>query len=74
MRVLTQPEWRQNVQQTPGRKRPAAKILRIDRAGNVASAKTSFIFPNGSFTDFLSLVKIEGRWTIVNKIYHWEDR
>ena len=23
---------------------------------------------------FLSLVKIEGRWTIVNKIYHWEDR
>jgi len=74
LRVLTQPEWYQSVRQTPGRERPTAKILHIDRAGNVASAKTQLVFSNGSFTDFLSLVKIEGRWTIVNKIYHWEDR
>ena len=74
LRVLTQPEWHQSIRQTPGRERPTAKILHIDRAGNVASAKTQLLFSNGSFTDFLSLVKIEGQWTIVSKIYHWEDR
>jgi len=25
------------------------------------------------FTDYLSMLKIEGRWTIVNKVYYLHD-
>jgi hypothetical protein len=74
LQVLTQPDWYERIRKTPGREKPAAKILQIDQAGNVASAKTQLVFSNGSFTDYLSLVKIGGRWTIVNKVYHWQTR
>ncbi len=72
LRVLTQPEWHERVRQTPERERPTAKILHIDRAGNAAVAKTQLIFSNGRFTDFLSLLKLDGRWMIINKTYQWE--
>ncbi len=72
--VLTQPDWHASVERTPDRERPTPRILQIDRAGNAAMAKTQLSFPHGSYTDFLSLLKIEGRWTVVNKIYHWEDQ
>ncbi len=72
LRVLTQPEWHERVRQTPERERPTAKILHIDRAGNAAAAKTQLTFSNGRFTDFLSLLKLDGRWMIINKTYQWE--
>jgi hypothetical protein len=71
--VLTQPDWHARVKQTPDRERPTPRILQIDRVGNAAMAKTQLTFPHGSFTDFLSLLKIKGQWTIVNKTYHWQD-
>lgn len=74
LRVLTQPEWHERVRQTPDRERPESTILHVDRTGNAAIAKTRMVFSNGQFTDFLSLLKIEGRWIVVHKIYHWEDR
>ena len=70
--VLTQSEWHERVRQTPERERPTAKILHIDRAGNAAVAKTQLIFSQGRFTDFLSLLKLDSRWMIINKIYQWE--
>ncbi|WP_353187070.1 nuclear transport factor 2 family protein [Pseudomonas sp.] len=43
----------------------------IDIVGNAASARIdSNNFSGYCFTDFLSLLKIEGKWTIVCKIYH----
>lgn len=72
MQVLTQTEWHKRVEETPERERPTAKILQVDRAGIAAAAKTQLIFPHGRYTDFLSLLKIDGRWMVVNKIYHWE--
>ena len=71
--VLTQPDWHARVADTPDRERPTPAILEIDRAGHAAVAKTQLTFQHGSFTDFLSLLKLNGRWTIVNKTYHWED-
>jgi hypothetical protein len=71
--VLTQPDWHARVRQTPDRERPTPQVLQIDRAGNAAMAKTRLTFPHGAFTDFLSLLKIQGKWTVVNKTYHWED-
>lgn len=74
LHVLTQSEWHERVRRTPDREKPEASILHIDRAGNAAMAKTQMILSNGQYTDYLSLLKIDGRWIIVNKIYHWEER
>ena len=35
-------------------------------------AKVELVFPDRRFVDFLSLLKIDGRWWIVNKIFHVE--
>lgn len=70
--VLRQPEWHESVRRTPDRERPDARILEIDRTGNAAMAKTQLVFSHGQFTDYLSLLKLEGGWVIVNKIYQWE--
>lgn len=71
--VLTQSEWHERVRRTPDREKPAMRILHIDRSGNAAVAKTQMTLSNGEYTDFLSLLKINGHWIIVNKIYHWQE-
>ena len=48
-------------------------IAAIDVAGDAAMAKVVLSYPEVHFVDYLSLLKIEGRWTIVNKIFHRED-
>ena len=70
--VLTQRDWHERVRRTPDRERPTASILQIDRTGIAAVARTQLVFSNGRFTDYLSLLKIEGRWKIVHKVYHWQ--
>jgi hypothetical protein len=36
-------------------------------------AKIELSYPTVHFVDYLSLLKVDGRWTIVNKIFHRED-
>lgn len=45
-------------------------VLYIDVTGTAASAKVEWIFPDFMFTDYYNLLKINGRWYIVNKTYH----
>lgn len=48
-----------------------AVIARIDIAGTAANARVDSDNVAGRrFTDFFNLMKIDGAWTIVNKIYH----
>lgn len=52
---------------------PNAKgaVVRIDIVGTAASARIDTDDISGfRFTDFFNLLKIEGKWTIVSKIYH----
>lgn len=49
-------------------------ILSVDIAGRAAVAKTELIWPNVRYVDYLSLLKIDGEWRIVNKIWHQERR
>lgn len=45
-------------------------IASVDVAGDAAVAKILLIYPNGTrITDYLSLLKREGEWKIVNKIF-----
>ena len=48
-----------------------AAIARIDIVGTAASARVDTDELSGfRFTDFFNLLKVQGEWTIVSKIYH----
>lgn len=52
---------------------PNAKgaVVRIDIVGTAASARIDTDDISGfRFTDFFNLLKVEGKWTVVSKIYH----
>lgn len=58
---------------TAFRPSPEAKaaIARIDIVGTAASARIDTDNISGyRFTDFFNLLKVEGKWTVVSKIYH----
>ncbi|WP_256581477.1 nuclear transport factor 2 family protein [Pseudomonas sp. QC2] len=47
-----------------------AAITRIEIVGNAASARIDANGMSGlSFTDFFQLLKVEGKWTVVSKIF-----
>lgn len=66
------------------KKRPSAKsqghprtdrIVSIDFNGPVtAFAKVECSLPPRYFTDYLTLVKLDGRWQVIAKAYHYETR
>ncbi|RON23883.1 nuclear transport factor 2 family protein [Pseudomonas lini] len=48
-----------------------AAIARIEIVGTAASARIDANDMSGiSFTDFFHLLKVEGKWTVVSKIYY----
>lgn len=47
------------------------RVLRVEEsAPNCANVTLTCAAPGKLFTDHLSLLKIDGRWQIVNKIFH----
>jgi hypothetical protein len=49
------------------------RILSIEFAGPAtAFARVECSIPPKDFTDLLTLVKLEGRWQIVSKVFHYE--
>lgn len=49
-------------------------IESIDVAGNAASAKIVLDYPATRFVDYMSLLKINGEWKIVTKIFYAEPK
>ena len=47
-------------------------IVSVDIAGRAASVKTDLHWPHVRYIDYLSLLKIDGQWKIVNKIWQSE--
>ena len=47
-------------------------IEMIDITGNAAVAKIRLDYPKTTLTDYFSLLKVEGEWKVVNKIFHAE--
>ncbi len=45
------------------------RIVYINITGNVASAKLEINYETFSFVDYMNLIKIDGEWKIVSKIY-----
>jgi hypothetical protein len=54
---------------SPG-SQPMMDIAAVDIDGDAASVKVVDEFAGMRFSDYLSLLKIDGRWAIVNKLYH----
>jgi hypothetical protein len=49
-------------------------IKSIDVKADAAVAKLEIQFEKFIFTDYLSLLLVEGKWVIVGKIYHFQNR
>ena len=48
-----------------------AAIVRVDIVGDTASARVDTNDASGMcFSDFIHLLRVDGEWTIVSKIYH----
>jgi hypothetical protein len=50
------------------------KIDSIDITGDSAFVKLTLDYPSVVFTDYMSMLKIDGRWMIVNKTFHAKRR
>ena len=50
------------------------KIESIDITGNAAIVKVSLDYPNAHFTDYMSMLKLDGEWKIVNKTFVVEQK
>jgi hypothetical protein len=50
------------------------KIDNIDITGDSAVVKLTLDYPSVVFTDYMSMLKIDGRWMIVNKTLHAKRR
>ncbi len=46
------------------------RIANIDVSGHAASARLEITYPTFMFIDFMNLLKIDGEWKIVNKIFY----
>lgn len=55
----------------PGpRQERQTRITSIDVSGNAASARLEIEYPTFTFIDYMSLLKIDGEWLIVSKVYY----
>jgi hypothetical protein len=61
--------------------RPAAdegqrkrRIESVDIAGTAAQAKIVLEYPGVTFTDYMTLLKLDGEWKIVAKVFHAERK
>jgi len=77
--VLPREQWLELVRGRPSPKsRGLARhdeILQIDRASpTMAFVKLKCAIPPRFFTDYLSLLKIDGKWQVAQKVYATETR
>ena len=49
-------------------------IESLEVTGDTAIAKLVLDYPTAKFTDYMSLMKVDGEWRIMNKIYFTERR
>jgi CheY-like chemotaxis protein len=45
------------------------RVVSVDVVGNAAIAKLELKRPDALLTDYMSLLEVDGRWVIVNKIF-----
>ncbi len=72
---LTQAQWYQGFTESAGKEEEGElRIAQVDITRDAASVKVVEDYPGSRYTDYISLLKFEGKWRIVNKIYTAEKR
>jgi hypothetical protein len=67
---LTQEQWYKGFAASAGKEEKGdLRITAVDVTGNAASVKVEEFYDTTKYTDYLSLLKLDGGWKIVNKIY-----
>jgi Putative lumazine-binding len=67
---LTQSQWYEGFAASAGKEEKGElRITAVDITDNAASVKVEEDYPNSKYIDYLSLLKFNGEWKIVNKIY-----
>ncbi len=72
--VLPRDEWLKNVRSRPKPKDSGLerkdRVLSVDLAGpDMAFAKVACQIPPRYFTDYLCLLRVDGRWQVAQKVY-----
>jgi hypothetical protein len=68
---LTQTEWYAGFTANAGKEEKGdLQIASLDVSGSAASAKVEEEYPDSHYTDYVSLLKLNGEWKIVNKIFY----
>ena len=71
----TQPSWYASFAGNVGHEEQGElRIAALEVTRDIATAKVVEDYPRSRYTDYLSLLRIQGRWWIVNKIYPAESR
>jgi len=72
---LAQPQWYASFRGSVGKEEPGVlRVAKIDQTRDAASVKVIEEYPGSRYTDYLSLLRIQGRWWIVGKIYTVETK
>jgi hypothetical protein len=50
------------------------RIVMVDVTGDAAVAKIELDYPNALLTDYFTLLKVDGKWMIMNKIFHTQPK
>ncbi len=67
---LTQAEWYEGFKSSAGKEEEGnLSIASVDVTGSAASVKVEEDYPKSHYTDYVSLLKLNGEWKIVNKIF-----
>lgn len=49
------------------------RVISIEVIGTAASAQVEAMYPTFRFIDYMNLLKVDGEWKIVNKIFYKEN-
>jgi hypothetical protein len=75
---LSIPDWLDRIaSNAPQPARPDTfrrRVLEVDVSGTAAVAKTRLDYADALIIDYMSLLKVDGQWTIVNKIFDRKPR
>jgi hypothetical protein len=72
---LTQTDWYAGFAQSAGKEEKGdLRIAALEVTRDIASVKVVEDYPGSRYIDYISLVRFDGHWMIVNKIYTAEKR
>ncbi|HEY1679515.1 MAG TPA: nuclear transport factor 2 family protein [Candidatus Sulfotelmatobacter sp.] len=68
---LTQEQWYGGFKGSAGKEEQGElQIAALDVTGTIASVKVEEDYPTSHYTDYVSLLKLNGEWKIVNKVFY----